>query len=70
MPVGSLQNKLDKACVTLALSSLRAIALAEKRQALLEHAAKSADHMRDIVERLEIEKQKMRLIKEISPHLS
>ena len=56
--------------VTLALASLKAIALAEKRQALLEHKAQASQQMQSIVQRLELERAKMKVLKEISPHFS
>ena len=56
--------------VTLALQSLAAIAQAERRQSLLESKAQSSQHMQAIVDRLELERAKMRVLKEISPHLS
>ena len=60
----------SKACVTLALARLRAVALAEKRQRLLEHKAQANQYMQSIVERLEVERAKMRVLKEVSSHLS
>ena len=54
----------------LALSRLNAIAQAERRQALLESKAQSSERIQAILDRLEIERGKVRVLKEVSLHLS
>ena len=71
MPAKSTkQFKLNQSRVSLALSSLAAIAQAERRQRLLESKAQHCERMQSILDRLELERQKLRLVNELSPRLS